>query len=126
MKTKFLLFSFLVFALGTKAQLSPAITSWLQNTTITGTYYVSGNSTAIDNNILVLLKERFEIVKKIKEIKIKIKNKIEILDKEREKKIYDNIYNNFNEYYIYFKPIFEIILKESKIYQSNRITITDL
>ena len=80
----------------------------------------------IDNNILVLLKERFEIVKKIKEIKIKIKNKIEILDKEREKKIYDNIYNNFNEYYIYFKPIYEIILKESKIYQSNRITITDL
>ena len=78
----------------------------------------------IDNNILVLLKERFEIVKKIKEIKIK--NKIEILDKEREKKIYDNIYNNFNEYYIYFKPIFEIILKESKICQSNRITITDL
>ena len=78
----------------------------------------------IDNNILVLLKERFEIVKKIKEIKIK--NKIEILDKEREIYIYDNIYNNFNEYYIYFKPIFEIILKESKIYQSNRITITDL
>lgn len=78
----------------------------------------------IDNNILVLLKERFEIVKKIKEIKIK--NKIEIIDKEREKNIYDNIYNNFNEYYIYFKPIYEIILKESKIVQSNRITITDL
>ena len=78
----------------------------------------------IDNNILVLLKERFEIVKKIKEIKKK--NKIEILDKEREKNIYDNIYNNFNEYYIYFKPIYEIILKESKIYQSNRIKITDL
>lgn len=78
----------------------------------------------IDNNILVLLKERFEIVKKIKEIKKK--NKIEILDKEREKNIYDNIYNNFNEYYIYFKPIYEIILKESKIVQSNRIKITDL
>lgn len=31
----------------------PAVTSWLQNTTETGTYYVSGNSTAIDNNILV-------------------------------------------------------------------------
>ena len=30
----------------------PAITSWLQNTTETGTYYVSGNSTALDNNIL--------------------------------------------------------------------------
>ena len=34
------------------AQLSPAITSWLQNTTETGTYYMSGNSTAIDNGIL--------------------------------------------------------------------------
>lgn len=33
--------------------LSPAITSWLQNTTQTGTYYVSGNSTPISNGILV-------------------------------------------------------------------------
>lgn len=32
---------------------SPAITSWLQNTTETGSYYVSGNSTAISNNVLV-------------------------------------------------------------------------
>ena len=31
----------------------PAVTSWLQNTTATGTYYVSGNSTAISNGILV-------------------------------------------------------------------------
>lgn len=35
------------------AQLSPAITSWLQNNTITGTYYTSGNSTPIANNIKV-------------------------------------------------------------------------
>jgi YHYH protein len=35
------------------AQTNPVITSWLQNTTRTGTYYVSGNSTAISNNILV-------------------------------------------------------------------------
>lgn len=35
------------------AQLSPAITSWLQNNTVTGTYYVSGNSTAQSNGILV-------------------------------------------------------------------------
>lgn len=34
-------------------QTNPAITSWLQNNTITGTYYVSGNSTAIGNGILV-------------------------------------------------------------------------
>lgn len=35
------------------AQTNPAITSWLQNTTKTGTYYMSGNSTAISNGILV-------------------------------------------------------------------------
>lgn len=32
---------------------SPSITSWLQNTTATGSYYMSGNSTAIDNGIEV-------------------------------------------------------------------------
>ena len=31
----------------------PAVTSWLQNTTQTGSYYMQGNSTAIDNGILV-------------------------------------------------------------------------
>ncbi len=36
----------------TFAQLSPAITSWLQNTTETGSYYTQGNSTPIDNGIL--------------------------------------------------------------------------
>lgn len=36
-----------------KAQLSPAITSWLQNNTQTGTYYTSGNSTAMSNGLLV-------------------------------------------------------------------------
>lgn len=41
-----------VFALVSHAQ-GPAITSWLQNTTVTGTYYISGNSMAIANNILV-------------------------------------------------------------------------
>ena len=40
------------FALMAQAQLSPAITSWLQNTSGTGTYYVAGNGTAIDNGIL--------------------------------------------------------------------------
>lgn len=38
---------------GIHAQTSPAVTSWLQNTTQTGSYYVSGNSTAISNGILV-------------------------------------------------------------------------
>ena len=43
----------LTFVNCTQAQLSPAITSWLQNTTTTGSYYTVGNSTAQGNNILV-------------------------------------------------------------------------
>ena len=39
------------------SQLNPAITKWLQNTTVTGKYYVSGNSTAISNGILVNCQE---------------------------------------------------------------------
>ena len=35
------------------AQTNPAITSWLQNTTQTGSYYTSGNSTPISNGIAV-------------------------------------------------------------------------
>ncbi len=38
---------------GLQAQLSPAVTAWLQNTTETGSYYVQGNSMVIENNILV-------------------------------------------------------------------------
>lgn len=34
------------------AQTNPAITSWLQNTTVKGTYYMQGNSTPLTNNIL--------------------------------------------------------------------------
>lgn len=44
----FFLASFLLHA-----QTDPTFSSWLQNTTVTGTYYVSGNPTQIDNNILV-------------------------------------------------------------------------
>ena len=35
------------------SQTHPAITSWLQNTTETGKYYISGNPTLVDNNSLV-------------------------------------------------------------------------
>ncbi len=52
MKKTILLFSFLAFAILSQAQLSPAITSFLQNTTETGSYYMQGNSTPIDNGIL--------------------------------------------------------------------------
>jgi hypothetical protein len=43
----------LIFSLKAFTQTSPAITSWLQNTVAVGSYYTSGNSTAITNNILV-------------------------------------------------------------------------
>ena len=35
------------------AQTSPAITRWLQNTTVTARHYVSGNTTAINDPSLV-------------------------------------------------------------------------
>ena len=53
MKKNSLSLIIMMFSFYIQAQLSPAITSWLQNTTQIGTYYVSGNSTPISNNILV-------------------------------------------------------------------------
>ena len=52
---KKLIIPFFLFIILTNsfAQLNPAITNWLQNTTQTGSYYTSGNSTPIGNNILV-------------------------------------------------------------------------
>ncbi len=52
MKQIFLSFSLIALVFSSTAQ-GPAVTSWLQNTTQTGTYYMSGNSIAIGNNILV-------------------------------------------------------------------------
>ena len=50
-KTLTLLLIFAGFCLS--AQDHPAITSWLQNNTMTGSFYMQGNGTAIDNNLLV-------------------------------------------------------------------------
>lgn len=41
--------SILILGVSTFAQTNPAITSWLQNTTVKGRHYVSGNSTAIND-----------------------------------------------------------------------------
>ena len=43
----------LIFSVKAFTQTNPAITSWLQNTVAVGSYYTSGNSTVITNNILV-------------------------------------------------------------------------
>jgi hypothetical protein len=57
MKLHFHLFSVFLFVAtfysNGNSQTNPIITTWLQNTTKTGTYYVSGNSTKISNGILV-------------------------------------------------------------------------
>lgn len=53
MKKQFAVISLIALVGCVQAQLSPAITSWLQNTTQTGTYYTNGNSTAMSNGILV-------------------------------------------------------------------------
>ncbi len=54
MKTTIITIITLAFTfMNSYAQLSPAIASFLQNNTETGSYYISGNSTAINNNILV-------------------------------------------------------------------------
>ena len=57
MRKKNLLLLLLVACVNSFAQTNPAILKWLQNTTQTGTYYASGNSSAIANNILVNCQE---------------------------------------------------------------------
>ncbi len=53
MKKTILLSNVLISSVVMNAQVSPAISSWLQNTTgITGRHYVSGNSTAITDATL--------------------------------------------------------------------------
>ena len=42
-----------LLGISAQAQSNPAITQWMQNTTQIGSYYVSGNSTPISNNLLV-------------------------------------------------------------------------
>ena len=50
---KFTLSSIFFLAVSLSYGQNPVITSWLQNTTETGSYYASGNSTAVGNGILV-------------------------------------------------------------------------
>ncbi len=49
---KIILFSYVLSMTIMCSAQSPAVTAWLQNTTETGSYYMQGNSTAIDNGIL--------------------------------------------------------------------------
>ena len=47
-----IILALLLTASATFAQTNPVITSWLQNTTITGRHYVNGNSTPINDATL--------------------------------------------------------------------------
>lgn len=53
LKRNFAILAISLFGISGQAQTNPAITQWMQNTTQIGTYYVSGNSTPISNNLLV-------------------------------------------------------------------------
>lgn len=53
MRKHIFLFGLILLSTSSKSQINPAITSWLQNNTLTGLYYASGNSAPIANNILV-------------------------------------------------------------------------
>lgn len=53
MAKKIHLLLFLFGSVLCQAQTNPVITSWMQNTTQTGRYYMSGNSTALSNGVLV-------------------------------------------------------------------------
>ena len=69
----------------------------------------------IDDEILILLNERFDLVNKIIEIK-KINN-LPILNSNREDFIYNKILLEHNKYNIHFMNIYYEILKQSKKYQ---------
>lgn len=49
----YFLLSWMILSTIASGQSNPAIRSWLQNTSATGSYYMKGNSTAISNGILV-------------------------------------------------------------------------
>jgi hypothetical protein len=52
MKYSFITAAVMAGSLSAFAQLSPVITSWLQNNTLKGSHYVNGNSTPIQDNVL--------------------------------------------------------------------------
>jgi hypothetical protein len=52
MKSNLLITAFMLCGIFADAQTNPAITSWLQNTTIMGRHYTSGNFTPVQDNVL--------------------------------------------------------------------------
>jgi monofunctional chorismate mutase len=73
----------------------------------------------IDYEIIMLLKDRLNIVNSIK--MCKKEHNLPILDKDREQQILDKIMEFCEEDYIFLKPIFECIMKQSRKYQSDKI-----
>ena len=73
----------------------------------------------VDNEIIMLLKNRFNIVNDIK--KCKKEHNLSILDKNRETQILNKIQEYCEEEYIFIKPIYECIMKQSKKSQSGKI-----
>lgn len=74
----------------------------------------------IDDQILVLLSERFEEVSKV--IEFKKKNNLPILNAKREDVILNKIINEYKNYNQHFVNIYKKIMDESKLYQKNKLS----
>ena len=70
-----------------------------------------------DNQLIKILEKRFKVCEKIG--KYKLKNKILILDKKREKEIIKNSCKKTNLSQDFIKKLFNLVLKESKKLQKN-------
>jgi len=66
----------------------------------------------VDNEIIMLLKDRFHIVNDIQICKKE--NNIPIIDKEREKHKLNKIQEYCEKEYSFIKPIYKYIMKQSK------------
>ena len=73
----------------------------------------------IDDEILLLLEERFEKVSKI--IELKKNNNIPILNSKREDIIYNKIIKEHQNNNIYFIKIYKKIIEQSKSYQKHKL-----
>ena len=80
------------------------------------------NIDLLDNEILILLKERFENIEEI--IKLKQELNLPIENQNREEEIFDNIIKNHNSYNIYFMNIYSEILNQSKHFQQKKTNST--
>ena len=85
---------------------------------------VRENIDFVDDQILILLEERFRLVNEV--IEIKNNNNIPIQNSKRENFIYNKISEEHNNYNLYFQNIYKEIINQSKKFQNNIISNNNL